>query len=158
MLRAIHYDEDIAIAKALISHLQANISGASSYLLGGEGESPSSSTTNLDVPEGAAAAGGAVSTRDSAVDQKPGEFVRKKDTEEVLVPARWTTVRRRSKREKRKSTVSLSLPPSLSLSLSLSVCLSVSLSFSLLLRALLCNKLFIVVYMHNIFFSGPQAS
>lgn len=105
MLRAIHYDEDIAIAKALISHLQANISGASSYLLGGEGESPSSSTTNLDVPEGAAAAGGVVSTRDSAVDQKPGEFVRKKDTEEVLVPARWTTVRRRSKREKRKSTV-----------------------------------------------------
>ena len=119
MLRAIHYDEDIAIARALISHLQANVSGTSSYL-GGEGESPSSSTTNLDAPEGAAA-GGVVSIRDSAVDQKPGEFVRKKDTEEeVLVPAKWTMVRRRSKREKRRSTVSLSLSlPGLSLCLCL---------------------------------------
>ena len=121
MLRAVHYDEDIAIAKALISHLQANVSGASSYL-GGEGESPSSSTTNLDAPDGTAASGGVVSTRDSAVDQKPGEFVRKKDTEEeVLVPAKWTMVRRRSKREKRKSTVSQSFSLSLSLSLSLSI-------------------------------------
>ena len=124
MLRALHYDEDIAIAKALISHLQANISGASSYL-GGEGESPSSSTTNLDAPEGAAAAsGGVVSARDSAIDQKPGEFVRKKDIEEeVLVPAaKWTMVRRRSKREKRKSTVSHSLslsPARIHVSLSL---------------------------------------
>ena len=117
MLRAVHYDEDITIAKALISHLQANVSGASSYL-GGEGESPSSSTTNLDAPDGTAAAGGVVSTRDSAVDQKPGEFIRKKDIEEeVLVPAaKWTMVRRRSKREKRKSTVSQSLSLSLSLS------------------------------------------
>ena len=115
MLQTLHYDEDIAIAKALISHLQANVSAASSYL-GGEGESPSSSTTNLDASDGTAASGGVVSTRDSAVDQKPGEFVRKKDTEEeVLVPAKWTMVRRRSKREKRKSTVSQSLFLSLSL-------------------------------------------
>ena len=49
-----------------------NISGVSSYL-GGEGEYPSSSTTELDAPEGAAAGGER---------QKPGEFVRK---EEVLV-------------------------------------------------------------------------
>ena len=54
MLRAVHYHEDIVIAKALISSLQANVSGASSYL-SGDGESPSSSTTNLDAPEGAAA-------------------------------------------------------------------------------------------------------
>ena len=108
MQRAIHYDEDITIAKALISHLQANVTGTSTYL-GGEGESPSSSTTNLDAPEGAAA-GGVVTSRDNAVNQKPGEFVRKKDTEEeVLVPAKWTMVRRRSKREKKRSTVSLSL-------------------------------------------------
>ena len=113
MLRAVHYDEDIAIARALISHLQANVSGGSSYYIGGEGESPSSSTTNLDAPE-AAAAGGVVTARDSAVDQKPGEFVRKKDTvEEVLVPAKWTVVRRKSKREKKRSTVSLSLSPCL---------------------------------------------
>ena len=34
MLRAVHYDEDIAIAKALIPNLQANVGGASSYLSG----------------------------------------------------------------------------------------------------------------------------
>ena len=107
MVRAVHYDEDIAISRDLI-HLQANVSGGASYCVGVEGESPSSSTTNLDAPE-VSAAGGVITTRDNAIDQKPRElvFVRKKDTEEeVLVPAKLTVV---SKRERKRSTVTLSL-------------------------------------------------
>lgn len=120
MLRAVHYDEEVAIARALIAHLhlqaKTGAAGSSSYYLGKEGESPSSFTTNLDVPEGtgAVAAGGVVTgSRYGGDDQKPGEFVRKKKTEEeVLVPATWTMVKRRSKREKRRSAVSfLSLSP-----------------------------------------------
>ena len=118
MLRALHYEEDIAIARALITHLQVNSGGVSytSDYPGGEGESPSSSSINLDVPEAAVstssaavATSGTASARDSAVDQKPGEFLRKKDTEEeVLVPAKWrTVVRRKSKREKKRTTVSV---------------------------------------------------
>ena len=112
MLRAVHYDEDVAIAKALISHLQTysvSSSNPSDYL-GSEGDSPSSSSTNLDAPEresAAASSGGVVSKRDSAITQKPGEFLRKKDQEEVLVPTKWTVVRKRSKREKKRSTVSV---------------------------------------------------
>lgn len=114
-MKAVHYDEDVVIARALISHLQTNIGWASCSpdYLGNEGDSPSSSSTNLDVPEresaaagGSAVVGSVAGTRDSAVDQKPGEFLRKKDTEEVLVPAKWTVVRRKSKREKKRSTVS----------------------------------------------------
>ena len=114
--RAVLYDEDIAIAKALIAHLQATTGSSMSYssdYVGNDGDSPSSSSTNLDPPEcGAATAtgGGVTSPRDNSVSHKPGEFLRKKDKEdEVLVPTRWTVVRRKSKREKRRSTVSLCL-------------------------------------------------
>ena len=110
MSRAVLYDEVIAIAKALIAHLQATRGSPSDYF-SNEGVSPSSSSTNLDGPEhevASATVGGVASTRDNAVAQKPGEFLRKKDTEdEVLVPATWTVVRRKSKREKKRSTVSL---------------------------------------------------
>ena len=107
MLRAIYYEEDIGIARALIAHLQAGSSGLSypSEVAGGDGESPSTSTTNLDAPEHEAAS--VASSRNTTVDLKPGEFVRKKNTEEVLVPAKWTVVRRKSKREKKRSAVSL---------------------------------------------------
>ena len=107
MWRAIHYEDDIATARALISHLQRG-SGGVSYppeSAGGDGDSPSTSSTNLDAPDSEAA--GVAGPRDTTVDQKPGEFVRKKDQEEVLVPATWTVVRRKSKREKKRSAVSL---------------------------------------------------
>ena len=108
MQRAIHYDEDIAIARALIAHLQAGSSGLSypPEVAGGDSESPSTSSTNLDAPEHEVASV-AAGPRDTKMEQIPGEFVRKKDTEEVLVPATWTVVRRKSKREKRRSTVRL---------------------------------------------------